>query len=137
MRAFDSIAKKLAIPMVVLFEIGWIVYTGGLASYMIQLAQSAPNVDETLREPVLFPYYFTLVGGQFVALLFLLHAALPSSMISSYIVGVLPSVLNVIYFVSVGYMIHWSAPMARFSEQIIRDSQQLQSPYTIPTIRTS
>ena len=35
---------------------------------------------------------------------------------------VLSSVLNVIYFVSVGYMV-------KFSEQIIRDSQQLQSPY--------
>ena len=120
MRAFDSIAKKLAIPMVVLFEIGWIVYTGGLGSYLHQYSQSEPNADEALRYPVLFPYYFTLVGGQFVALLFLVHAALPSSMIVSYIAGVLSSILNVVYFVSVGYMVHWSAPMVRFSEQTIR-----------------
>ena len=61
MPAFDSIAKKLAIPMVVLFEIVWIVYTGGFSSYLQQrdlenadgirgytsYDQSAPNVDET------------------------------------------------------------------------------------------
>ena len=32
MRALDSIAKKRAIPTVVLFEIGWVVYTGGFGS---------------------------------------------------------------------------------------------------------
>ena len=128
--AFDSIAKKLAIPVVVLFEIGWVVYTGGFGSYMHQRvllnaelssrgSTSAPNVDELLRDPALFPFYFTLVGGQFVALLFLFHAALPSGIVS-YVAGVLSSVLNIIYFVSVGYLIHWSAPMVKYWDRYIR-----------------
>ena len=139
MRAFDSIAKKLSIPVVVLFEIGWIVYTSGFGSYMHQRVlenadnsrdytslydQSAPpNADEVLRDPVLFPYYFALVGGQFVALLFLLHAALPSST-ASYVVGVLSSVLNIIYFVSVGYLIHGSVNSVRSYEERVRSLQQ-------------
>ena len=134
MRAFDSIAKKLAIPMVVLFEIGWIIYTGGFGAYMHQQVRdnaerssySAPSADEILREPRLFPFYFTLVGGQFVALLFLLHAALPSSIVS-YIIGILSSVLNIIFFVSVGYLIHWSAPLVKYLERYIRESQQSAS----------
>ena len=136
MRAFDSIAKKLAIPMVALFEIGWVVYIGGFGSYMHQrVLQSAelsytgePNADEILRSPVLFPFYLTLVGGQFVALLFLLHAALPSSLIVSYTVGVLSSVLNIIYFVSVGYLIHWSAPYVKYLDRSLRERQP--SPYS-------
>ena len=63
MSAFDSIAKKLAIPLVVLFEIGWIVYVGGFGSYMREQVrdgeQRGENADEVLREPVLFPFYFT------------------------------------------------------------------------------
>ena len=140
MRAFDSIAKKLAIPMVVLFEIGWIVYTGGFGAYMHQQVRdnaergrySTPSADEILREPGLFPFYFTLVGGQFVALLFLLHAALPSSIVS-YIIGILSSVLNIIFFVSVGYLIHWSAPLVKYLERYIREireSQQSASYYS-------
>ena len=130
MRVFDSIAKKVAIPAIVLFEIGWIIYTGGLGSYMHQLVRhnadsrissSSSNANEVLTNPTLFPHYFTLVGGQFVALLFLFHAALPSS-VASYIVGVLSSVLNVTFFVSVGYMVHYSAPMVRYLERLLRDA---------------
>lgn len=73
------------------------MYVGGFGSYMREQVrdgeQRGENADEVLREPVLFPFYFTLVGGQFVALLFLLHAALPSSK-ASYVVGVLSSILN-------------------------------------------
>ena len=133
MRAFDSIAKKLAIPMVVLFQIGWIIYIGGFGAYMhqqvnrsAQLMYSASSANEILREPGLFPFYFTLVGGQFVALLFLLHAALPSSIVS-YIIGILSSVLNIIFFVSVGYLIHWSVPLVKYLERYIRESQQSAS----------
>lgn len=126
MSAFDSIAKKLAIPLVVLFEIGWIVYVGGFGSYMREQVrdgeQRGENADEVLREPVLFPFYFTLVGGQFVALLFLLHAALPSRT-ASYVVGVLSSILNIIYFVSVGYLIHWSASLVRYFDLFIRGQE--------------
>ena len=113
--------------MVVLFEIGWIVFVGGFGSYMHQLilqnqetsrsvyGSNGANADEVLSSPLLFPYYFALVGGQFVALLLLLHALLPSG-IASYIVGVLSSILNVIYFVSVGFLIHWSVANVRYYE---------------------
>ena len=130
MGAFDSTAKKLAIPMIVLFEIGWIIYIGGFGSYMHQLVlENADNsftsqtANEILRNPVLFSYYFTVVGGQFVALLFLFHALLPSST-ASYIVGVLSSVMSVIYFVSVGYLIHWSVASVRFYEDRVSSLQQ-------------
>ena len=138
MRAFDSIAKKLAIPMVVLFELGWIICTGGLGSYMhLQVVkntdlsdsrypsyhqQSASDAHKVLRDPVLFSQYFALVGGQFVAVLFLIHAALPLST-ASYVVGVLSSILNVIYFVSIGYLIVWSVDEMRLISVL------LESPY--------
>ena len=69
--------------------------------------------DDTLKEisdnksPLYFPYYMTLVGGQFVAVLGLLHAALPLGL-PSYIVGALSTILNTIYFASVGYVINTS-----------------------------
>jgi hypothetical protein len=140
MRAFDSIAKKLAIPMVVLFEIGWIIYTGGFGSYIHQEVlrvdrsgsryssydQSPRDANEVLRDPTLYSHYFALVGGQFVAILFLLHAALPS-ITASYVIGVLSSILNVIYFVSVGFLIHWSVNSVRHYEDRIRTLQE--SPY--------
>ena len=59
------------------------------------------------RSPLYFPYYMTLVSGQFVAVLGFLHAALPLGL-PSYIVGALSTILNTIYFVSVGYVINSS-----------------------------
>ena len=104
-RAFDSTPKKLAIPVFGLFFIGWIVFTAGFG-----LLLSNKEEDSTLKEdpnrksPLYFPYYMTLVGGKFVALLGLLHAALPSGIPSS-VVGALSTILNTIYFVLVGYVI--------------------------------
>ena len=123
MRAFDSIAKKLAIPVIVLFEIGWIIYTAGLGVQLhlvrtdqvlyprdpLHVSRGLVGPVKALKSQYLFPDYFTLVGGQFVALFFLLHAALPSS-IASYVVGVLSTLLNVIYFVSVGYLLNINPP---------------------------
>ena len=150
MRAFDSVSKKLAIPMVVLFELGWIIYTGGLGSYMHQqVLENTDRSDSTsryssydqqfesesrdahkvLRYPVLFSHYFALVGGQFVAILFLIHAALPLNT-ASYVVGVLSSILNVIYFVSVGYLINWGVISVRIYENRISTLQLQQSPYS-------
>ena len=91
MQAFDSIAQKL------LFE-------------TVREAEGSVDTIKTvhvLRNADLFPYYFTLVavGGQFVALLVLLHDALPSGIASS-IVGILSTILNIIYFVSFGYLIN-------------------------------
>jgi hypothetical protein len=77
------------------------------------LLLSNKEEDSTLKEdsnrksPLYFPYYMTLVGGIFVALLGLLHAALPSGIPSS-IIGALSTILNTIYFVSVGYVINMS-----------------------------
>ena len=143
MPAFDSIAKKLAIPMVVLFEFGWIIYTGGLGSFLHQQVleatersnsryssysqQGASDAQEVLSNPVLFSHYFALAGGQFVAILFLIHAALPLNT-ASYVVGVLSSIMNVIYFVSVGYLINWSVTGVRIYEDTISTLQD--SPYS-------
>ena len=105
-KVFDSTPKKLAIPLFALFEIGWIVFTAGFG-----LLLSTKESDFTLKEddnrksPLYFPYYMTLVGGQFVAVIGLLHAALPSGRLSS-IFGALSTVLNIIYIVSVGYVIN-------------------------------
>ena len=139
MPAFDSIAKKLAIPMVVLFEFGWIIYTGGLGSFLHQQVlettersnsryssysqQGASDAQEVLSNPVLFSHYFALAGGQFVAVLFLIHAALPLNT-ASYVVGVLSSIMNIIYFVSVGYLINWSVTGVRIYEDTISTLQE-------------
>ena len=123
MQAFDSIAKKLVIPVIVLFEIGWVVFVGGFGSQLNigveQSEDSGQSADEVLRSPFLFPEYFTLVAGQFVALLALLHAALPSSITASSIVGVLSTILNIIYFVSVGYLINWSVYAVKTLERLL------------------
>lgn len=71
MHTFDSITKKLTIPVIVLFEIGWIVSTGGLSSFWNQLVcqslsdyENSANTDEALMDPENFPHYFMLIGGQ-------------------------------------------------------------------------
>ena len=134
--------------MILLFEVGWIVYTGGFGSYMHQSvlqfenanrldssyptyrqSTSAPDANKVLRDPQLFSHYFALVGGQFIAILFLLQAVLPSCSIASYVVSVLSSILNIIYFVSVGYLIHWSVDLVRSYEESVRTlSQESPSP---------
>ena len=84
------------------------MFTIGFSLYL-----ASKEDDELLKlnsdnkSPVYFPGYMTLVGGQFVAVLGLLHAALPLG-IPSYIVGALSTILNTIYFVSVGYVINIS-----------------------------
>jgi predicted permease len=95
-QAFDSTPKKLAIPLFGLFFIGLSMFTAGFGL----LLKSNTEEDDELKEdsnrksPLYFPYYMTLVGGIFVALLELLHAALPSGTPSS-IIGALsiPSTL--------------------------------------------
>ena len=106
---FDKTSKKLAIPLFVLFEIGWIVVTAGFILFFKGKLRDI-LLDDSSRSPVYFPVYMILVGGQFVVLLGLLHAALPSGTASS-IVGALSTVLNIIYFVSVGYLINFSCLM--------------------------
>ena len=134
MQAFDSIAKKLALPVIVLFEIGWVVFIGGfclqlhLAILRSEELERDPfiNAIDSPRSPLFFPHYFTLVGGQFVALLILLQAALPSGIASS-IVGVLSTILNIIYFVSVGYLITFNVFEVPSLERRRTRELQLQS----------
>jgi hypothetical protein len=91
-RVFDSTSKKLAIPLFGLFELGWIVSTAGIHDIIFD--------DNFIKSLV----YMIPVVGQFVVVLGLLHAALPSGTPSS-IIGALSTILNTIYFISIGYMI--------------------------------
>ena len=107
-RAFDSTPKKLAIPLFGLFFIGLIVFTAGFGLLLSSKEEDdLLKVDSNRKSPVYFPYYMTLVGGIFVVLLGLLHAASPSGTPSS-VIGALSTILNTIYFVSVGYVINTS-----------------------------
>ena len=106
-RAFDSTPKKLATPVFALFYFGWTVFTAGFGLLLNNEEDSTLKEDPNSKSPLYFPYYMTLVGANFVGLLGLLHAALPSGIPSS-IVGALFTVLNTIYFVSVGYVINTS-----------------------------
>ena len=107
-QAFDSTPKKLATPIFALFEIGWIVFTAGFGLLLSNKEHdSILKEDDNRKSPLYFSYYMTLVGGHFVAALGLLHAAMPSG-IPSHIIGALSTILNTIYFISVGYVINTS-----------------------------
>ena len=97
----------MAIPLFVLFEIGWIVFTAGFGLLLSNKEHSMLKEDDSRKSPLYFPYYMTLVGGQFIAVLVLLHAALPSGRPSS-IISAVSTILNTIYFTSVGYVINAS-----------------------------
>jgi hypothetical protein len=80
-RIFDSTSKKLVIPLFALFEIGWIVSTAGII-----ISFKSEIYDIIFDDKFKFTrgsVYMILIGGQFVALLGLLHAALPSGLPSS------------------------------------------------------
>jgi hypothetical protein len=99
MKLFDTVSKKLAIPVFVLFAVGWIVFTAGFGRLLndLRLVEVSPS------NPFYVPYYFTLAGGPFVIAFGLLHAALPSNLAGA-IVGVVSTILNNIYFVFVGFV---------------------------------
>ena len=110
MKVFDTISKKLAIPVFVLFAIGWTVYTAGFGLVLNGTVESSgisTNLNFGTNHPFYFPYYFTLAGGPFVVVLGILHAALPSNQASA-IVGILSTILNNIYFVSVGSVLSYT-----------------------------
>ena len=97
MCTFDRVSKRAAIFFFASFEIGWILYTAGLRLALREDRSLLPP-----SHPLLLPYYPTVIGGQLVVALILLHVGLPSSHARSAI-GVLSTVLNVIYFACVGY----------------------------------
>ena len=107
MKVFDTISKKLAVPVFVLFAVGWTVYTAGLGLVLNDTVEASGSSTNAINNPSYYPYYFTLAGGPFVVVLGVLHAALPSNRASA-IVGVLSTILNSIYFVSVGFILSYS-----------------------------
>ena len=110
MKVFDSNSKKLAIPVLILFAVGWVVYSAGFGLVLNETveASATPSLSTTnANNPFYFPYYFTLVGGPFVVTFGVLHATLPSNQAGA-IIGVLSTILNNIYFVSVGFILSYS-----------------------------
>ena len=99
MCTFDRVPKRAAVCFFAVFEIGWIMYTIGLGLSIREERSLLPPSD-----PLFLPYYPTVIGGQIVVALILLHVGLPPSYARAAI-GVLSTVLNVIYFASVGYVI--------------------------------
>ena len=95
---FETIPKKLAIPLFVLFEIGWVAY---LAGFGLTLDREKEGLPET--SSLLLPCYLVVIGGQFVVVFGLLQAGLPFGTTRS-IVGVLSTALNTTYFVFVGFV---------------------------------
>ena len=114
-KIFDGVSKKLAIPVFVLFAIGWAEYTAGFG-LVLDKKVVVPSLgfpfESSITTPLLFPFYlfpfyFTLAGGPFVVTFGVLHAALPSNQAGA-IIGVLSTILNNIYFVSVGFILFYS-----------------------------
>ena len=103
MKVFDTIPKKLAILVFVLFEVGWIVYTVGFG-LVLDGKPSTLLAPTDIKNLFYFPFYFTLVSGQFMVVLGLLHAALPSSRASA-IIGVFSTILNHVCFASIGFVL--------------------------------
>ena len=100
MYTFDRISGKPAILFVVVFEIGWCLYTAGL--------RLAIREDRNLLSPfhpLLLPYYPTVAGGQLVVALILLPVGLPlnSRHAARSAIAILSTCLNVLYFACVGY----------------------------------
>ena len=90
-----SNGKKFAIPIVVLFELGWLLYTRGLG-----LAVESGVLS--VASPLLLPFYPASILGQLVVLVILLRVLLPPSPISR-LVGALSTSLNNLCLLFVGY----------------------------------
>ena len=86
MQLFNGKSRKIALVALGFFLIGWIVYLIGSIWALATWTGRSPNgryISKT--DPALIPFYTVLVGGPFVLLLGLLHAALPG--LSSAIIG--------------------------------------------------
>jgi hypothetical protein len=106
-KLFDTVSKKLAIPVYVVFAVGWIVFTTGFGLQLNELSIASGRTS-TLNpnDPFYVPYYLTLAGGPFVIAFGLLHAALPSNLAGA-IIGVVSTIFNNIYFVFVGFILSY------------------------------
>lgn len=92
-----DIWKIILFLAIVLFEIGWSVYTAGFG-----LALYRERDMLSLTSPLLLPYYPTAIGGQLVVIFTLLRAGLRLSSAKS-IVSAISTTLNTVYFAFVGY----------------------------------
>ena len=104
MKLFDTVPKKLTIPVFILFAVSWILFTIGFGLLLNQVSDTATNLNA--NNPFLLPYYFTLAGGPFVIAFGLIHAALPSNLAGA-IIGAISTILNNIYFVLVGFVVSY------------------------------
>ena len=97
MYLYDNSQVKIFAPcFLVLFELGWSLYTAGFALALHREEGVLPATSS-----LLLPYYPTAVGGQLVAAVVLLRIVFPSSPV----ICALSTVLNTIYFAFVGYAI--------------------------------
>lgn len=63
-KVFDTVSKKLAIPVFVFFVLGWAVYTAGFGLVLNKnLASSLFPLSANTSDPFYFPFHFTLAGG--------------------------------------------------------------------------
>ena len=108
MPLFSALPRKLALLPLSFFMVGWGVYVAGFIALLNSWTTEEGALFQHMyqdyqlskSDPILSPFYYTLVGGPFVALFGILHAALPGQ--ASSIFGTLSAVLSVIHFASVG-----------------------------------
>lgn len=93
----DVSVKQLTIPFIILFEIGWYVYTKGLGQAVNRESGVLPA-----DSPLLLPFYPPALLGQLVVILIIFHAVLPPGP-KSFLAGILSKFLNTVYFVFLGY----------------------------------
>ena len=100
----DCQRRSTSVPLC-FFALGWVLYAIGFcwllsrnrfSTEFLAVPQYASRTD-----PSLYPFYVTLIGGPFVAISGTLYALVAIPIIGS-ILGLISSVLSVIYFVSVG-----------------------------------
>lgn len=97
MQLFNGKSRKIALVALGFFLVGWIVYLlGAIWALATWTGRSHNGRYISKSDPELIPFYTVLVGGPFVLLLGLIHAALPG--LSSAIIGAI-SVVPSSFFV--------------------------------------
>ena len=125
MQFFNGRPRKLALLALGFFLVGWVVYLLGSCWVLATWTGKSANgryVSKT--DPDLTPFYAVLVGGPFVLLLGLLHAALPG--LSSVIVGaisVFPSTFFVVCVSIVSAESVWNIALTLYHDNHTVDTQ--------------